>query len=48
MSSAQTRRTLLPAAVHGYSALLWDSINGAGAWETNPWRWVVALGRPNE
>lgn len=24
---------------------LWDSINGAGAWEANPWVWAVSFKR---
>ncbi|WP_198157093.1 hypothetical protein [Aquincola tertiaricarbonis] len=24
---------------------LWDQINGAGGWETNPWVWVLAFQR---
>ena len=28
------------AAVRPYS-VLWESINGAGSWQTNPWVWVV-------
>lgn len=41
---APSRFTLLPATVHGY-AHLWDSINGAGAWETNPWVWAIDFKR---
>jgi len=33
-----------PALVHGY-ATLWDQINGPGAWEKNPWVWVVEFKR---
>lgn len=28
--------------------LLWDQINGAGSWESNPWVWVVEFGRAEE
>lgn len=32
------------SAVSGFSSL-WESINGAGSWESNPWVWCVAFKR---
>lgn len=34
----------LPPAVRAFREL-WESINGASAWETNPWVWVVEFRR---
>lgn len=36
-----------PTAVGAYR-YLWDSINGAGSWASNPWVWVVEFKRVEE
>ncbi|MHC8399447.1 hypothetical protein ACYZTX_08130 [Pseudomonas sp. MDT1-17] len=44
LESSPTRFTCREAEIHGFSGL-WESINGAGAWDTNPWVWVVEFKR---
>lgn len=40
LETSPTRHQCKLAALHGFSGL-WESINGAGAWDSNPWVWVV-------
>lgn len=35
---------LAPTSVHAYAAL-WESINGRGSWDANPWTWAVSFER---
>jgi hypothetical protein len=38
-------RLRYPDGMRGLYAMLWDSINGAGSWDLNPWVWAVSFKR---
>ena len=44
LETSPTRHQCKMAAIHGFSGL-WESINGAGTWDSNPWVWVVIFKR---
>ncbi|SEQ26422.1 hypothetical protein SAMN03159444_01364 [Pseudomonas sp. NFACC02] len=44
LESAPSRYECKEAVIHGFSGL-WASINGAEAWNANPWVWVVEFKR---
>lgn len=44
LESSPSRFECKEAVIHGFAGL-WESINGAGAWDANPWVWVVGFKR---
>ena len=44
LEASPTRHLCKEAVLHGFAGL-WDSINGAGAWDLNTWVWVVEFKR---
>ncbi|MGA9221919.1 MAG: morphogenetic protein [Pseudomonas graminis] len=44
LESSPSRFDCKEAVIHGFAGL-WESINGAGAWDANPWVWAVEFKR---
>jgi len=39
--------TLFPQSSKAQFKVLWESINGAGSWDANPWVWVISFEKAN-